>query len=102
MVQEGVRFRGNQTTKPQTPYMSLNANLTASPPPENGKLMILAVYMGMGLLLVGTYVWGVVVLQRDYPKGNSRNPEQKGAAYLWGSIFDSQVLLKVYYLGFVL
>lgn len=69
----------------------------------NGLGRILFVYIGLGSLLMGTYVWGVMTLNSKYPDGNAMNPTQYGAMNLWGSLYDknNRALLYVYYGGFV-
>jgi len=79
-----------------TPYQSLN------PVPKNGLQRILGVYLGLGTILMLTYVWGTMSLINSYPTPNPAHDNQHGAAYLWGAIWDNKPLLHIYYLGFVL
>lgn len=61
------------------------------------------VYLGLGSILMLTYIWGIWKLETSYPHGNSKNPDQKGAAMLWAGIGDDDNawLLNIYYTGFV-
>lgn len=66
----------------------------------NGLLKILGIYVGLGGLLMATYVWGVLALNEKFG-GNKANADQVGAANLWGAIYDDKMFLHVYYVGFV-
>jgi len=68
--------------------------------PGNGLCRILSVYIGFGVILVATYIWGILELN-DRFAGNSKNANQIGANNLWGSIYDNKAFMGVYYVGMV-